>query len=239
MAVRDRPLSLAHAHLNELAGLLHKHPPARALARFSERLSGLPLDAVSANAVHFVTSAMTEGKLKEELLSRINHAKRQIDTCSQHLAELAVQKLRNRTVVVHPLDALAAPLVEAAKRIRFLHAEQTVMYKLPLLKLEAHQPLAAVQMLKSADLVLLAPHAVTPEGIVVQQGGRLLAELANARTIPVYGAALSWHASPRWSKSKSDELVPARFLTGIISEHGIYAHDQFLARVQKTFPWIF
>jgi len=239
MAVRDRLSSLAHAHLNTLAELLHKHPPARALARFSKHIAEQPLDAVSANAVHFVTHAVPDARAKEELLARVHHAKRQIDTCAQHLAELAAQKLRDRTIVVHPLGTLTAPLVKDAKRIRFLHVNQAILHSLSLLKLEAHQPITAANALENADLVLLEPHAITPEGIAVQQGGRLLAELADARGIPVYAAATSWHAIPGWSHSRSDERVPARFLTGIISEHGIYAHDQFLARVQKTFPWIF
>lgn len=230
--------SLAHDHLNAFVELVHQHRPARALAQFSKYLEGRPQDVVSANAFHYVTHAVGSESAAEELLERAHHAKSLIATCSKHLAELASQKLRNRTVVAHPLDSFSASLLAGAKQVRFLHANQSVLHTLSLSKLEAHQPIAAAQALDGADLVLLEPRAITPEGVIVERGGRMLAELASARGIPVYAPATSWHATPSWQTTRHEENVPAQFITGILSEHGIYKHNEFLGRVQKTFPWL-
>jgi translation initiation factor 2B subunit (eIF-2B alpha/beta/delta family) len=234
---RTEVSSLAHAHLNAFAELVHKHQPARALAQFSKYLDAQPQDVVSANAFHYVTHAVGEDA-SEELLQRANHARSQINACNAQLAAFAKAKLSNRTIVAHPLDALSASFLQSAKSVRFLNANPSALHDFPLTKLEAHKPLGATQALDNADMLLLEPRAITPEGVVVERGGRLLAELASARGVPVYVLGTSWHATPQWKASRTEELVPAAALTGILSEHGIYAHKEFLGRVEKTFPWL-
>jgi translation initiation factor 2B subunit (eIF-2B alpha/beta/delta family) len=238
MSVRNPASSGAHAHLNTLIKLLHVFQPERALAQFSKHADKRAFDVVSANALHFVTHASESDAPSEELLSRAAHAKKQIDTCFSHLAEVAAPKLKNKTVVAHPLDAFSTSVLGKAAHVRFISVNQAHINKLPLHKLEAHRAITAHYALDGADLLLIEPKAITPTSIVARKGARLLAELAIARGIPVYALATSWHATPRWHASHNDEKIPPQFLTGILSEHGIYAHDQFLGRVQKAFPWL-
>lgn len=113
-----------------------------------------------------------------------------------------------------------------------LHAART----LPSHKLKAFRLVEAHRAMDTADLVLIEPRAVTRDGAIVQEGGRVLAELARARGLPVYAVATSWHVLPAAHPRHGEELLPAQFLTSILSEHGAYAHDQFLSRVQKAFP---
>lgn len=239
MSARHPASSEAHAHLNTLIKLLHVFQPARALAQFSKHADKRAFDVVSANALHFVTHVSESDAPTEELLARAAHAKQQINTCFSHLAEVAAPKLKNKHVVAHPLDAFSTSVLGKAASVRFISVNQAHINTLPLHKLEAHRAITAHRALDGADLLLLETKAVTPTSVIARQGARLLAELASAHGIPVYALATSWHATPRWHTSTNDEKIPARLLTGILSEHGIYAHDQFLGRVQKTFPWLF
>ncbi len=239
MGARQRVSSPTNTHLNTFAELLHKHKPVQAVARFSQYLEHKPLDVISENAVHYVTRPVQQESPREELLSRVQYTKSQIETCKQHLAEIATAKLNNRVVVVHPLDSLSASVLTHAKHIRFFEANQATAHVLPVHKLRRHRARTVPDALDGAHAVLLEARAVTNKGMIAHQGARLLMELARARGIPMYGLATSWHVTPRQARGERGEFVPAKALTGIISEHGIYAHDQFLARVQKTFPWLF
>ncbi len=228
MSARDPVSSLAHAHLSALTEFLHKYAPAQALARFSQRLESTPCDVLSENAIHYVLSPV-EQRPKEELITRALYAKRQMTTCLKHLAEVAAPKLRHRTVVVHPLGALSARLLRKAT-VRCISINQTT-------NAQSHAVHQAPEAFDGSDLLMLEARAVTKDGFIASKGARLLIELARARGIPVYGLATSWHATPSWNDVQAEYVHP-NVLTGIISEHGIYAHDQFLARVQKTFPWL-
>lgn len=228
--------SSAHAHLNVLTELLRRHPPAKALARFAKHLESNKLDVVSANAVRFVTHELSIEDVVSAALSRAQRAKLQIAVCGKQLAEIARQKMRNKVVLAHPLDLVSASVLGNARHVRFLRAHPNALNVLR--RAEAHHPLTAPRALEKADLVLLEPRAITVKDAVVAQGGRLLAELAKAHGLPVYAVATSWHASAGWRTAEDEERIPHAYLTGIISEHGIYKPTQFLARVKKTFPWL-
>ena len=141
-------------------------------------------------------------------------------------------------VVVHPVGNFVVPALKSAKSIRFIHTDQAVLHNLPVHKLEYHKPLTAGNSLDGAGVVLLEPEAVTKEGVFVQNGGRLLAELAAARGIPVYAIATSWHVASEWHAKPNHEKVSGGLLTGVLSEHGIYSHKDFITKVKKDFPWI-
>jgi translation initiation factor 2B subunit (eIF-2B alpha/beta/delta family) len=236
MSARTAVSADAHANLDVFSELLHKFHPAPALERFSKHLAGKPLDVVSANAVQFVTQAVASESSDQELISRANAAKKQISLCEQQMLGFASQKFKNKTVLAHPLDALGTIVLHPAKQVRFIHANQKHIHELPLHKLEAHKPLRAANALEGVDLLLLEPRAITGKGIVVQQGGRTLAELASARGIPVYVAATSWHVDASREPSQHEDSVPASLITGIVSEFGIYPHRAFLENVAKSFP---
>ena len=229
--------SLVHTHLNALAEFLHAHRPKQALNRFSKYLTGQSLDIVSTNAVRFVIDPEQVDSVSD-LLSRAQQVKNQVRVCNQHLAEIAGQKVRNRSVLVHPLNVLGASVVQTAKNVRYLQAVPAALQGLSNKKLQVHHPLSAQDALYDTDLLLLEPKAITYDGMVGHHGSSLLVELAHARGIPVYALGTSLHASSGWEYSVVDEYVPSSALTGVLSEHGIYEHKEFLGRVKKTFPWL-
>jgi translation initiation factor 2B subunit (eIF-2B alpha/beta/delta family) len=238
MGAQNPVSSLAHSYLDTFAEMLHKLEPDRALEKFSNLIEGKKLDVVSANALFFVAHPTTQENLKEELLSRTHQTKRQLDFSAKNFTQIASQRLRNKTVMAHPLGTVSAFLLRSADKVRFIQAGKQAIGMLPNEMLEAHQPLTAHAALENADLLLLEPSAVTEKGFFVERGGMMLAELAKAMGIPVYAAATSWHTAPKWSPSQSEERIPPEYITGVLSEHGIYGHEEFLSRVEKAFPWI-
>jgi translation initiation factor 2B subunit (eIF-2B alpha/beta/delta family) len=235
---RNNSSSLAHSYLNVFSELLHRHNADRAIEKFSKHIEGRPMDVVSTNALFYVAHPSGHEEPAKELLSRTIQTKKHIDFCSKHLSEIASNKLKNKSVVVHPLDASATSFVKSAASIRFIQADQAALHNLPAHKLECHQPISAHSAFDNAHLLLLAPQAVTRQGAVVQKGGLLLAELASARGIPVYALATAWHTAPKWHADANNENIPAGLITGILSEHGIHSHKDFMANVKKDFPWI-
>lgn len=226
-----RPGGLARVYLNCLVELLRKHPPSKALFLFSQQVDGSVLDVVASNVVRVVASPLNRDS--PGLFSRIAGVKKQLDACFSGLESFAGARLRKRTIVVHPLNCLGVFAGSQARQLRFFCSEKEVVNSFSQSKLAFFDPLVIQDALDRADLVLLVPDAVVPEGVVCKKGGRLLVELAQARGVPVYGVATSWHVALSWD---GDEMVPGGRLAGVISEHGIYSHSQFLARVRKTFP---
>ncbi|MEM4265465.1 MAG: hypothetical protein QXX65_00075 [Candidatus Woesearchaeota archaeon] len=218
--------------------LLRRHSPDKAILNFSKHLEGKILDVVTANALFYVAHPSGHAEPAKELLSRTIQTKKHINFCFSQMTNFVLQKLRNKVVVVHPLAISNTAFLKNAKSIRFIHADQSALQYLPVHKLEYYKPLAAAESLDNANLVLLEPEAVTKEGIFVKKGGRLLAELAAARGIPVYAVATAWHVVPKWHTKTNNEIVPAGLVLGILSEHGVYSHKDFIANVKKDFQWI-
>lgn len=238
MSARHPVTSLAHLYLNTFAELLHSCKPKTAIAKFSKIIAGKQLDTISANALFFVTNNPGDENLKKELLSRVCQTKMQIDLCVRNMSNFALRKLKDKSVVVHPLDSFSAPILALAKSIKFIQANDRVLHLLPAHKLQLHKPLTAHKTMTGTDVVLLEPTAITNKGVFVASGGMLLAELAKAKGVPVYVLATSWHAVPSMPLQKCEECIPADLITGIISEYGIFGHKDFLNSVKKTFPWI-
>lgn len=232
---RNQASSLAQSYLNTFIELLHKHPPGRAVANFSKCIR--ELDAISTNALYFIAHPSRQDAPAEELLARARQTKRRIDFCTSQMADIAKRKLGNKTIVAHPVGMLLAPLLKSAKEVRYISADNSALKALHSTDLSDHSPLTAPEALENAGMVIFEPFAITKNGAVVEKGARLLAELAYARSIPVYAVATSWHTVPKWQKAGAEE-VPAGLLAGVMSDHGIHPHAEFLKRVQKDYPWI-
>jgi hypothetical protein len=234
---RNPVSSLAQSYLNTFTELLHKHSPNRAIANFSKHIGSKELDAISTNALYFIAHPSGHDELAKELLARTRQTKRQIDFCASQLADVAKRKLSKKNIVAHPVGMLTAQFLKSAKEIRYISADNSALKILPEANLSEHHAFSAPEALEKADMVVLEPVAITKNGAVVEKGARLLAELAYSRNIPVYAVATSWHTVPKWHKAGTEE-VPAGLLTGVMSDRGIHAHEEFLARVQQDYPWI-
>jgi translation initiation factor 2B subunit (eIF-2B alpha/beta/delta family) len=234
---RNQASSQAHSFLNTFIELLHKHPLNLAVANFSRHIGNNELDVISTNALYFISHPPGHNELAKELLERTRQTKRRIDFCTSQMADVAKQKLSNKSIVVHPVGMLTAPLLKSAGKINYISADNSALKILPEADLSEHTAFSAPEAIENADLVILEPAAITKNGAVVEKGARLLAELACARNIPVYAIATSWHTVPKWQKAGAEE-VPAGLLTGVMSDRGIHAHAEFLSRVQKDYPWI-
>jgi translation initiation factor 2B subunit (eIF-2B alpha/beta/delta family) len=234
---RNPVSSLAHAYLDAFSELLHSSKPETALEKFSKIIDSKTVDPISSNALFYVAMPANPEGAKSEILSRISQAKSFISTSEKQLSEYAIRRLRNKDVVAHPLGAFSAKFLKEANSVRFITAEKLAVKILPETDLEFHEPLTAHRAMENADVLLLEPSAVTKEGAIVKHGGRTLAEIAYARNIPVYVLATSWHSSQKKSLKKGEEIVPGALVTGIISEHGIFPHAEFISRVKNDFPW--
>ncbi len=234
MSARHPASRLAHAHVNAFQSFVREYAPKHALRHFSRYLSQQSLDVLSANVIHFLIqpSEFTSSSLG----SRAQQVKRQLDVCLADLSDVAAQKLRNKGVFAHPLGVLSSSVLSGARQVHFFGAAEGSR---AVAGSARHQPFSAPEAFDDADILLLEPRAITTKGVVAEPGSRLLVELARARGIPVYALATSLHVAPRWQHSKNDEIIDGSLVDGVISEHGIYAHGQFVMRVEKSFPWLF
>ncbi len=236
MAARHPISGAAHSCLNAFAEFLRKYPAEKAVAKFSMMIKGKKLDVVSKNALCFVTRQAKGKKLGEEMLSRVHRTKHVLNSCTSQLSGVAFKMLRNKKIVAHPVSRAIAPLLKSAKKVCFIRAETSLVKDIP--GAEAHKPLTSPAAIENADFVLLESKAISNEGIVVENGGRLLSELAKSRGIPVYALATSWHVAKKMKLVRNEERVPPEMISAVVSEHGTYAFRVFLTRVQKSLPWI-
>lgn len=233
MSARTARASLAHTHLSAFVELLHQFKPEQALAKFESYLGSQKMDAVSRNAVQYLTLKLDESP-KESLLARAYDAKKFLDLSWEHLAEAVGSTLGGKVVMAHPVSLHSASALGAAERVHFLSASRAAL--LLLKQTRQHHPLAAHEAVREADAVVLEPRAVTEKGIIVPHGSNLLAELATARGTPVYVLASSWHAAKNAEPTKDEEY--AEHVTGILSENGLVSAKKFLSAAQKSFPWL-
>ncbi|RMD45148.1 MAG: hypothetical protein D6831_04170 [Aquificota bacterium] len=124
---------------------------------------------------------------------------------------------------------------------------------------------AAHHALKDADLMLIGADAVTSEGNVINKiGSSLFAEVAHKYDVPVYICTNSWkfdadtffgsdeiiefrRESEVWIRKPKNveiinpafEQIQSEFITGIISELGIYNPVVFVQEVKREYPWMF
>lgn len=117
---------------------------------------------------------------------------------------------------------------------------------------------------KKADIVLLGCDAITAEGKVINKiGSELAAEIAYKRGIPVYICTNSLKFDPKtifgfdeiieerspeevWDKPPKNieidnhafEIIDPSFISGVITELGIYKPYILVQEVQRNYPWI-
>jgi translation initiation factor 2B subunit (eIF-2B alpha/beta/delta family) len=227
----------AHAHLNTLVELLQAKSPKQALARFSAQLSSSNLDVVSANALSYVSFPVSN-PYPSTLIQRANETKKNINLCVKQLGEFATPKFKDKRIIAHPLGSLGARFLHNSKRISYFRASSSALKELPASRLQSMHPLQASTALDNADFVVFEPKTITSNGIIVPLAGRILAELALSRGIPSYAIATSWHVSKSRQPGREEEHVSQAMLAGILSEHGIYNHEEFLRKAEKLFPWL-
>ncbi len=118
--------------------------------------------------------------------------------------------------------------------------------------------------LKDCDLMLIGADAITSEGKVINKiGSEMFAMMAERYGVPVYVLADSWKFDPLsvygipepierrsarevWRRpprgveisNMAFERVDPDLISAIISELGVYAPENFVSEVRKTYPWI-
>ncbi len=123
----------------------------------------------------------------------------------------------------------------------------------------------ARKALKECDLFLFGADAITSEGYIINKiGTDIVAELADKYTIPVYCCTNSWKFDPItiqgipekieqrspgeiWKDpprgvkimNPAFSIVDPDFVSGIISELGVYRVQTFISQVQRKYSWMF
>ena len=110
----------------------------------------------------------------------------------------------------------------------------------------------------AANLMIIGADAILKNGSIINKiGSEMFATLAHKNKIPVYIATDSWKFTNHsvkieersfkevWEtapnikiRNPAFETVPAKYITGIISELGILTPKQFIKKVKKTYPFI-
>ena len=123
---------------------------------------------------------------------------------------------------------------------------------------------AARLAIKHSDMVLLGCDAITTDRIINKIGSEMFAEIAHKYDVPVYICTNSWkfEASSIFGfEEKMEKRKPAEvwtnppknvqvhnyaferinpeFVSGIISELGLFEHSMFITELQKTHSWLF
>ncbi len=122
---------------------------------------------------------------------------------------------------------------------------------------------AARIALKKSDIILFGFDAVTTTKIYNKIGSELFAVIADKYDIPLYACGDSWKFDPEgiYGREEKIELRPAKeiwpgaprgikienpcferinpdLVTAIISELGVYTHENFVEEVKKAYPWL-
>ncbi len=124
---------------------------------------------------------------------------------------------------------------------------------------------AARLAMKKSDILLLGADVITTEGKVINKiGSELIAEIADKYDVPTYCCTNSWKFEPRsvkgyetvieerdpkevWDNPPKNvrimnyafEKVSPEFISGLISELGIYRPEMFMDEVRNNYPWMF
>ncbi|MGM5484606.1 MAG: translation initiation factor eIF-2B [Nanobdellota archaeon] len=123
---------------------------------------------------------------------------------------------------------------------------------------------AARHAIKKADLVLLGADAITTTKVFNKVGSELFAKEACDRDIPVLCCTDSWKVDPEsvfgfleeieerhrkevWPDAPENvtihnyafDMINPKYITGIISELGVYEHSSFIEEVRKSFDFLF
>jgi len=118
--------------------------------------------------------------------------------------------------------------------------------------------------LKKADIFLMGFDAVTTTKIYNKIGSEMFALIAEKYDIPVFACGDAWKFDPAgiygweerieirspkevWLNAPKGvkienlcfEKIDPNLITGIISELGVYAHENFIEEVKKAYPWLY
>lgn len=199
-------------------------------------------------------------ELKALYLFRIQNAMKSISSADSAIKLLASKKIpKGGAVLIHGNNQLAFEIIESALKAKkfevltlssndFLISEM----KKAKIRFQCFPDSAVRAALENADLVLLSSKAITPAKIINSVGGSVVAEIACSLSIPVYACAPAMSFSQQYSSESTKikhgnaiyrmfdyEPVEPGFLTGIISELGIYGHAFFISALEKEMPWLF
>lgn len=128
-----------------------------------------------------------------------------------------------------------------------------------------HFPDSAARIaIKQADVAFFGCDAITPTHVINKIGSELFAETCERFDVPLYIVTNSWKVDPKtvyghpepmeerdyhevWKNKPKGvkihnpafEKIDARLITGIISELGVFKHQNFIEEVTKEYPWLF
>jgi len=122
---------------------------------------------------------------------------------------------------------------------------------------------AAKIAIKKSDIVLFGFDAVTTTKVYNKIGSEMFALMADKYDIPLFACGDSWKFDPEcaygneekielrpskeiWPsapkgvkiENPSFERIDPRLITAIISELGVYGHENFIEEVKKAYPWL-
>ncbi len=122
---------------------------------------------------------------------------------------------------------------------------------------------AARIALKKADVFLMGFDAVTTTRVYNKIGSEMFAVIADKYDVPIYACGDAWKFDPAgiagceekielrpskeiWSSAPRGvkienpcfEKINPELLTAIISELGVYTHENFVEEVKKAYPWL-
>ncbi len=123
---------------------------------------------------------------------------------------------------------------------------------------------ASTSALKEADLFLFGVDAITSQGSVINKiGNKMMAEIAQKYDVPSYACSFSWKFDPKTALGKIEKLesrdekevwpgkpkklrisnvvfeeIPARLITGIVSEFGILEPGTFVSEFSIKYPFL-
>lgn len=107
--------------------------------------------------------------------------------------------------------------------------------------------------IKKVNLVLLGADALLDDSVINKVGSGLIAEIAFNAHIPLYIVADSWKYASQiikleqrdfheiWNpkenkihiKNPAFEVIPKKYIKGIITEYGLLSYDRFLSKMKK------
>ncbi len=123
---------------------------------------------------------------------------------------------------------------------------------------------AMAEYLRKADIVFIGADAISSDGYVINKiGSKTLAILADLYDIPLYSITVSWKFDPdtvsgEWTtiekrdpsevwenapngvkiENPAFSLVPPKYVTGVITELGVFSSDDLYDQIKRSYPEI-
>jgi ribose 1,5-bisphosphate isomerase len=122
---------------------------------------------------------------------------------------------------------------------------------------------AAKIAIKKSDMVLFGFDAVTTTKIYNKIGSDMFAMIADKYDVPIFACGDSWKFDPEGTKGREEKIemrpskeiwpgapkgvkienpcfekIDPHLIAAIISELGVYPHENFIEEVKKAYPWL-